>query len=157
MTNKSFISNHIIGFTQHNGTRNFALDMAVFTASQLLTGNQLVVYNSNINNLHNLRAKCVGSMSVPFILFGKHAKDLESFYNSDANVEAMARGFHAVYVFTKIMLNKTMHKYEHSYHMTMTNLMSRTTIGLLGWYRAQGNNFTFISGLINGAIMVIAR
>jgi hypothetical protein len=82
---------------------------------------------------------------------------MTSFLGSKVNSEATIRGLHPVFLFQNL-LNKRAHNTmgQVSYQLVMGNITGKSRITLLGWYSGAGENFTFVSGLVEDKLVKIA-
>jgi len=138
------------------------LEMALKIPDEFIAEDQHVKYVENMVNLGYLRAKCGGSNYVPLTLFNKPAMDVITFLDTPANRQARSLMFHPVFIFSKMMLRSARRQesgYKNDYHdnqfVSSDLLVKKTRVGFLGWYTKFGNNFTFVSGLVNGQIMYL--
>jgi hypothetical protein len=155
--NCNFWSGHQQFRSGRNGSRFCILDLGIGLPLDLQEPIHCATYQGSIDKLNTLDCVCEGGTHLKLTLWGDYSVKMTSFLGSKVNSEATIRGLHPVFLFQNL-LNKRAHNTmgQVSYQLVTGNITGKSRITLLGWYSGAGENFTFVSGLVEDKLVKIA-
>jgi hypothetical protein len=109
-----------------------------------------------MEKLQVLGTTCEGGSFVRLTMWDRFSTKLVNFLNCPLNLQACSRQFFPIFLFQNLLHSKSHAGIAgNSHQFNSCGKQNITKVTLLGYYCGSGNNFIFVSGLINGRLVQI--
>jgi hypothetical protein len=154
--NLQFWSSHQEFRTYNYGATHPILDLGLKAIPSLLDEGGKIAIDEVVQRLQVLGTSCEGGAFVRLTLWDRFSSQFVEFLNCYLNLQACSRQFFPIFLFQNLLHSKSSASHAGNTHQfSSCGKQNITKVILPGYYCGSGNNFIYVSGLINGHLVQI--